>query len=75
MVFGRVTHYAFDAVLFSAFLAGMKRSTGLAFHTEKIGGENTEVSKWVNKYLGVGEWVMDQSVAIASTSGFFERTK
>lgn len=45
------------------------------FHTEKIGGENTEVSKWVNKYLGVGEWVMDQSVAIASTSGFFERTK
>jgi len=26
---GRLTHYAFDAVLFSAFLAGVKRSTGL----------------------------------------------
>ncbi|KAJ5337734.1 hypothetical protein N7520_005016 [Penicillium odoratum] len=28
-MFGRLTHYAFDAVLFSAFLAGVKRSTGL----------------------------------------------
>jgi hypothetical protein len=26
---GRLTHYAFDAVLISAFLAGVKRSTGL----------------------------------------------
>ncbi|KAA8577117.1 hypothetical protein EYC84_007118 [Monilinia fructicola] len=26
---GKLTHYAFDAVLLSAFLAGMKRSTGL----------------------------------------------
>ncbi|KAL2013249.1 hypothetical protein VTN00DRAFT_774 [Thermoascus crustaceus] len=29
MVLGRLTHYAFDAVLISAFLAGIKRSTGL----------------------------------------------
>ncbi|PGH32750.1 hypothetical protein GX50_04465 [[Emmonsia] crescens] len=29
MVLGRITHYAFDAVLLSAFLAGIKRSTGL----------------------------------------------
>lgn len=27
--FGRLTHYAFDAILVSAFLAGVKRSTGL----------------------------------------------
>lgn len=26
---GRLTHYAFDAILVSAFLAGVKRSTGL----------------------------------------------
>jgi Fungal protein of unknown function (DUF1748) len=26
---GRLTHYAFDAILISAFLAGVKRSTGL----------------------------------------------
>jgi hypothetical protein len=28
---GRLTHYAFDAVLISAFLAGVKRSTGLTY--------------------------------------------
>ncbi|GJN74674.1 hypothetical protein O9K51_09322 [Purpureocillium lavendulum] len=74
---GRLTHYAFDAVLISAFLAGMKRSTGLtpSFKTDKVAGDNKEVSKWIDKYLGVGEWVMDQSVAIAGSSGFFERTR
>ncbi|KAL2268436.1 hypothetical protein VTJ83DRAFT_3282 [Remersonia thermophila] len=72
---GRLTHYAFDAVLFSAFLAGMKRSTGLTFKTDKVAGDNKEVSKWVSKYLGLGEWVMDQSVAIAGASPWFERTR
>ncbi|KAM7190096.1 Fungal protein of unknown function (DUF1748) domain containing protein [Rhypophila sp. PSN 637] len=74
---GRLTHYAFDAVLFSAFLAGMKRSTGLtvSLKRDKVAGENPEVSRWVDKYLGVGEWVMDQSVAIAGSSGWFERTR
>ncbi|KAK4217432.1 hypothetical protein QBC37DRAFT_369857 [Rhypophila decipiens] len=77
MVLGRLTHYAFDAVLFSAFLAGMKRSTGLtvSFKKDKVAGESPEVSRWVDKYLGVGEWVMDQSVAIAGSSGWFERTR
>lgn len=28
---GRLTHFAFDAVLVSAFLAGVKRSTGLTY--------------------------------------------
>ncbi|KAF0328037.1 DUF1748-domain-containing protein [Colletotrichum asianum] len=75
--FGRLTHYAFDAVLISAFLAGMKRSTGLtpSFKTDRAAGENKDMSKWIDKYLGVGEWVMDQSVAIAGSSGWFERTR
>ncbi|KAF4594456.1 hypothetical protein GQ602_000069 [Ophiocordyceps camponoti-floridani] len=75
MVVGRLTHYAIDAVLISTVLAGMKRSTGLTFRTEKVSGENREVSKWLDKYLGVGEWVMDQSVAIAGSSGYFERKR
>ncbi|KAK1757153.1 hypothetical protein QBC47DRAFT_378514 [Echria macrotheca] len=72
---GRLTHYAFDAVLFSAFLAGMHRSTGLTprLKKDKVAGENKNVREWVDKYLDVGEWVMDQSVAIASSSGWFER--
>ncbi|KAK4447818.1 DUF1748 domain-containing protein [Podospora aff. communis PSN243] len=72
---GRLSHYAFDAVLISAFLAGMKRSTGLTVKTDKLGSENQEVKKWVDKYLGVGEWVMDQSIAIASSSAWFERKR
>lgn len=40
-----------------------------------MAGENKEMSKWVDKYLGVGEWVMDQSVAIAGSSGWFTRTR
>ncbi|KAF7561468.1 hypothetical protein G7046_g2676 [Stylonectria norvegica] len=81
---GRTAAAAADAVgwmrtcnYFSAFLAGMKRSTGLtpSFKTDKASGENKDVSKWIDKYLGVGEWVMDQSVAIAGSSGFFERTR
>ena len=72
---GRLTHYAVDAVLISTVLAGMKRSTGLTFKTERASGENKEMSKWIDKYLGVGEWVMDQSVAIAGSSGWFDRTR
>jgi hypothetical protein len=46
-----------------------------SFKRDRVAGENTEVSKWVDKYLGVGEWVMDQSVAIAGSSGWFERNR
>ncbi|KAL8393247.1 hypothetical protein RB599_005663 [Gaeumannomyces hyphopodioides] len=72
---GRLTHYAFDAVLFSAFLAGMKRSTGLTLKTDRIAGENKDLNGWLGKYLGVGEWLLDQSVAVAGSSGWFERTR
>ncbi|CAJ2499741.1 Uu.00g025940.m01.CDS01 [Anthostomella pinea] len=73
---GRLTHYAVDAVLISTILAGMRRSTGLTLKSEQIAGENNkEVNKWVGKYLSVGEWVMDTSVAFAGSSGFFERKR
>ncbi|KAK3995240.1 hypothetical protein QBC44DRAFT_320721 [Cladorrhinum sp. PSN332] len=72
---GRLTHYAFDAVLISTLLAGMRRSTGLTFKTERLGDEKEGVTSYVKKYLSVGEWVLDQSVAIAGSSGWFERTR
>jgi hypothetical protein len=43
--------------------------------TEKITGDNKDAGGWLDKYLGVGEWVMDQSVAIAGSSSFFERRR
>ncbi|KAJ5988692.1 hypothetical protein N7481_003902 [Penicillium waksmanii] len=72
--FGRITHYAFDAVLFSAFLAGVKRSTGLTLDSDKI-SDSKDVKKWIDSYLGVGEWVMDQSVVVMGSSGWFERRR
>lgn len=110
---GRLTHYAFDAVLLSAFLAGVKRSTGLTYvplpfhqsipseqhpptpsiqphrmslikltkltHSPSFKPdtltESKELKSWVEKYLGVGEWVMDQSVAIMGSSSYFERKR
>lgn len=76
MVLGRLTHYAFDAILVSAFLAGVKRSTGLTprFNADTI-SDSKELKNWVDKYLGVGEWVMDQSVAVMGSSSWFERKR
>ena len=42
--------------------------------TNKV-SENKEVNKWIDNYLGVGEWVMDQSVAILAASSWFERKR
>ncbi|EON62641.1 hypothetical protein W97_01865 [Coniosporium apollinis CBS 100218] len=74
MVLGRLAHYAFDAVLFSAFLAGVKRSTGLTLRSDSL-AESPKLRSWIETYLGVGEVIMDQSVAIMSSSGYFERKR
>ncbi|CAG5179393.1 uncharacterized protein ALTATR162_LOCUS9218 [Alternaria atra] len=86
---GKVAHYAFDAVLISAFLAGVRRSTGLTPYDYKIGakakpspsvkpdtfGENPSAQKWFESYLWVGETVMDSSVAFFGSSSYFERKR
>ncbi|KAJ6256841.1 hypothetical protein Dda_8710 [Drechslerella dactyloides] len=68
---GKIIHLSVDAVIVSAFLAGVKRSTGLSFKTEKI--ESKDFRGMVNRYLDFGEWVMDQSIAVMGTSAYFER--
>ncbi|KAH0614512.1 uncharacterized protein H6S33_000148 [Morchella sextelata] len=70
---GKLAHYGFDAILFSAFLAGVKRSTGLTLQTEKI--ESKDVRSALEKYLGIGEWMMDQSIAVMGSSSYFERKR
>jgi len=74
MVLGRLTHWAFDAVLLSAFLAGVKRSTGLTLKSETF-SDSPGVKKWIENYLWVGDVVLDQSVALMSTSSYFERKR
>ncbi|KAF9975560.1 hypothetical protein BGZ73_000772 [Actinomortierella ambigua] len=70
---GKVVHYAADAILVSAVLAGIKRSTGLTVNSNKI--ENSDVRDAVDKFLGVGEWVVDQSILVMSASQYFERKR
>ena len=45
-----------------------------SFRKESL-SKNEDVNYWVERYLGLGEWVMDQSVAVASSSGWFERKR
>ncbi|KAJ5267587.1 hypothetical protein N7478_010395 [Penicillium angulare] len=40
-----------------------------------VGSHNKDVKKWIDNYLGVGEWVMDQSVAVMGSSSWFERRR
>ncbi|KAG0259036.1 hypothetical protein DFQ27_004329 [Actinomortierella ambigua] len=70
---GKVVHYAADAILVSAVLAGIKRSTGLTVASNKI--DNSDVRDAVDKFLGVGEWVVDQSILVMSASQYFERKR
>ena len=37
--------------------------------------ENEEIRKYFNKYLDIGEWVIDSSVVFMSNSSYFERKK
>ncbi|CAG8675677.1 16763_t:CDS:2 [Acaulospora morrowiae] len=71
MVFGKVVHVAVDAVLVSAVLAGIKRSSGLSLVTSNI--ENQDLRKAVDKFLDVGEWVVDQGTMVMKSSQYFER--
>lgn len=70
---GKLFHYTFDVVVLSAMLAGIKRSTGLSPKTSTI--ENKDIRSACEKYLGVGEWVMDMSIGYMSTSEYFERKR
>jgi len=71
---GRLFHYSIDAVLVSTILAGVRRSTGLTVQPKKV-TENESVGYWIDRYLWVGEAVMDQSVAMMSMSSMVERKR
>ncbi|RPA83486.1 DUF1748-domain-containing protein [Ascobolus immersus RN42] len=71
--FGKLIHYSVDAVLLSSLLASVRRNTGLQVKTDNI--ESGEIRNAINKYLNVGEWVIDQSTAFMSTSAYFEKKR
>lgn len=67
----KAAHIGFDLVLVLAFLAGVKRNTGLMPATEKI--ENETVRDYTNQYLRIGDRVYDWSVAYFGGSDYFDR--
>nr|CAG8491570.1 5530_t:CDS:2 [Entrophospora candida]CAG8492618.1 372_t:CDS:2 [Entrophospora candida] len=73
MVVGKIVHIAIDAVLISAVLAGIKKSTGYTVATNRIG--NPDLRTAVTKFLTIGEVVVESSVTYISTSAYFEKTR
>ncbi len=54
--------------------SGCHRDRSPSLQSDKI-SESREVKRWIDKYLGVGEWIMDQSVAVLGSSSYFERRR
>jgi len=87
-VLARIIHLSVDAVLVSTVIAGITRSSGLqcsplsfwpsrlTFLRVKVDNiENKDIRNAVNKYLNIGEWVIDEGVAFMSKTSYFERKR
>jgi hypothetical protein len=57
-------------------LSGVRRGDHFSpsLSADKI-TDSKDIKNWINKYLGVGEWVMDQSIAVLSSTSYFERKR
>ncbi|KAF5321869.1 hypothetical protein D9619_001058 [Psilocybe cf. subviscida] len=70
---GKLVHIGFDALIISAFLAGVKRTTGLTPALAQV--PNKDVRQMLNSYLEFGEYVFDFAVVIFGRSTSFERKR
>ncbi|KAI0029532.1 DUF1748-domain-containing protein [Vararia minispora EC-137] len=61
-MFGKLFHLGFDALLIAAFLAGIKRSTGLTPALNKV--PNKDIRQLLRSYLEVGEYAFDFAVVV-----------
>lgn len=52
----------------------LRRDLSPSVNRDKI-ADSAELKKWVDTYLAMGEWTMDQSVAILGSSRYFERKR
>ncbi|EGV60255.1 hypothetical protein PSN45_001992 [Yamadazyma tenuis] len=71
MVVGRIFHYTVDLVLVSAFLAGVRRNSGLTINFDST--QNKDLQYYGGKYLDMGESILDYTVAYCSSSAYFKR--
>ncbi|KAG9317148.1 Isochorismatase-like protein [Chiua virens] len=68
-MFGSLFHLAIDALLFSAFLAGIKRSTGLTPALSQV--PNKDIRQMLRTYLGIGEYAFDLAMVVFGVILFF----
>ncbi|KAF8592483.1 DUF1748-domain-containing protein [Ramaria rubella] len=72
-MFSTLIHLGIDALLVSAFLAGIKRSTGLTPVLSRV--PNKDFRDLLRSYLELGEYAFDFAVVIFGRSTLFERTR
>ncbi|OAX43096.1 DUF1748-domain-containing protein [Rhizopogon vinicolor AM-OR11-026] len=70
-MFGKLFHLGVDALIISAFLAGIKRSTGLTPALSQV--PNKDIRQMLRTYLEFGEYAFDFAVVIFGRSSSFER--
>ncbi|KAI0723505.1 DUF1748-domain-containing protein [Earliella scabrosa] len=70
-MFGTLVHLGIDAALLSAFLAGIRRTTGLTPKLSDV--PNKDVRQLLRSYLEFGEYLFDFAVVICGRSSSFER--
>ncbi|PCH42228.1 DUF1748-domain-containing protein [Wolfiporia cocos MD-104 SS10] len=71
MVLGRLFHYVVDAVLVSAVVAGVRRSSGFTPATDQISDDTLRAA--TDKYLGIGETIFNMIQASVVNSEYFKR--
>ncbi|KAF8520086.1 DUF1748-domain-containing protein [Gautieria morchelliformis] len=72
-MFSTLIHLGVDALLISACLAGIKRSTGLTPALARV--PNKDIRQLLRSYLELGEYAFDFAVVILGRSASFERTR
>ncbi|KAI0751248.1 DUF1748-domain-containing protein [Dichomitus squalens] len=70
-MFGTLIHLGIDAALLSAFLAGIRRTTGLTPKLSDV--PNKDIRQILRSYLEFGEYLFDFVVVICGRSSSFER--
>lgn len=68
---GKLVHIGVDALLISAFLAGVRRNTGLSPAVARV--PNKDFRQMLRTYLEVGEYMFDFAVVFFGRSDYFER--
>ncbi|KAF8609272.1 DUF1748-domain-containing protein [Ceratobasidium sp. AG-I] len=72
-MFGKLFRLGLDAVILSAFLAGVQRSTGLTPAIGRI--RNKDLRQILRSYLEFGEYTFDFAVVMFGRSDYFERKR